>query len=1112
MDHAFRRALLVLLTIVTLVAVPVFAQRFDGGLRGTVVDQSGAVVAGARVTVTNEATGVSQSTETTTAGVYNFPNLLVGTYTLKVEAKGFAPYANKGVAVSSNQVVEANARLNIGGESTTVEVAAGAEAVETTTSQVSNTFTARQVVDIPTASSNLLNLAVLAPNTTTQGGGVLGQGGSVGGTRPRMNSFNVDGVDDNSQSVTGSLSTVVNDAVAEFSLITNQFSAEYGHSAAGQFNVITKSGTNNWHGSAAWDSQNRNFNALTNLQKQNTNDDGSVTKPRYDFNRLSGTIGGPVVKNKWFVFGALQYHTKGLGATSVPVTAPTSAGLAALNSLAANGAVKDILAQFPVAPTASDSEDVLGTPVELGKVNFSSPDFYNEWDWHVNSDLNLANHRIGVRYLYNRYRTPNLPSPALPQFGGVAPYDVRKGTISDVWSINDHLINDLRFNFTHMLQDYTVPSEFANFPNVTIDSLSNFVIGPEANSPQNGGQNTYQLINNMTWSHGRHTIKYGVEGRRIISPSYFLARERGDWYYKDLTNLVTDTVPIDQAIRGAGNGSFPGNANSFYWFAQDDIKVTSRLTLNLGLRYEWNGIPYGSTYQALNAVSDMPGFLTFWIPKSDKNNFAPRVGFAWDPTGSAKWSVRGGFGLAYDVMFTNLASLQLPPQLQSEQRPNITCGLAAAPSWCAGYDDDLYQAGGRTGAGFLQNGGLLSVNVPPANQEEARLMTAGVIVDDVAPRVATWSLGVQRELFGNSTLELRYLGTRSFNLPVQVQANAISAFDLGAQPLTTWFSEDAVPASVPLTTPTLEQFVAIENYKHPEFGGPVTAFQPWGRSNYHSFATDFTHRFNHGLYLRANYTFAKGYDDATNELYSSLVNPRRPEDGNHLMQDWGRSTLDIRHKLAISWVYDIPKLNSDNGFVKGVFNGWQIGGAYIAQSGQPVTAQSATDANGNGDPAGDRAILNPDGRGNTGSDIAPVFMMPDGRTSFTSPVDEDENNLYPTIGYYAVTPGARYITAGVGTVTNVARNTLPSPGLNNWDMSLFKNFKFSETKSLQFRAEFFNVFNHRQFSFANSGVSGLSNAAVDAAAYSRVYSSDFMNPYQLDGGSRNIQLGLKFTF
>lgn len=1143
MNYGFRKALLVL-TIVAVVVVPVLAQRFSGDLRGTVTDQSGAVVAGAKVTLTNEATGVSQTTESTSAGVYNFSNLLVGTYTLKIEAKGFAPFANKSIAVSSNQVVEANAKMSVGGESTTVEVAAGAEAVETTTSQVSNTFSAQQVINLPTASANLLNLAVLAPNTTTQGGGVLGQGGSVGGTRPRMNGFNVDGVDDNSQSVTGSLSTVVNDAVAEFNLITNQFSAEYGHSAGGQFNIITKSGTNEWHGSAGWDTQNRNFNALTNIQKQNENPDGSVTKPRYDFNRLSGTIGGPIMKNKWFIFGALQYHTKGLGATGVTVTAPTAEGLASLNGLAANQAVKDILAQFPMAASAScdptvpevlDKNDpnyktllakqcqfASHTVIPVGKTNFTSPDFYNEWDWHVNSDLNLTKHRIGVRYLYNRYRTPNLPSPALPQFAGVAPYDVRKGTISDSWTITDRFINDLRFNFTHMKQDYTVPSQFANFPNVTIDSLTNFVIGPEANSPQNGGQNTYQLLDNMTYSRGRHTVKWGIEGRRVISPSNFLPRARGDWYYSDLTNLVTDTVPIDQAIRGAGNGSFPGNATSLYGFIQDDVKVNSRLTLNLGLRYEWNGIPFGSTYQQLNEISNLANVYWFRVPRSDRNNFAPRVGFAWDPTGQGKWSIRGGFGVAYDVIFTNLASLQLPPQLQSEQRPDITCSLPGAPSWCAGYSDAVYQAGGRTGAGFLQNGGLLQVNTPPTTQADARTATGGIIVDDVAPRISTWSLGVQRELFGNSTLEVRYLGTMGVNLPAQVQTNAISPFDLGAKPLTTWFDQTDVPATVPVNTPTLEQFTSFGNRKYPEFGGPVTAFEPWAKSEYHSFATDFTHRFKRGLYLRANYTFAKGWDDATNELFSSLVNPRRPEDGNNLTSDWGRSTLDIRHKVAISWVYDLPKIKSDNAFVKGVFHGWQVGGAYLAQSGQPITAQSARDANGNGDSAGDRAILNSSGTGMTGSDIAPVYMVctpqvgggctPTGATSFTSPLDADDNPIYSTIGYYALTPGARFVRAGVGTRTNIARNTLASPGLNNWDMSLFRNVKFSEKKSLQFRAEFFNVFNHRQFSFANSGVSGLNSVATDAAAYSRVYLSDFMNPYQLDGGSRNIQLGLKFMF
>lgn len=1114
MQHPLRAFSLILI-ILCLAVSPLLAQRMDGSLTGTITDPSGAVVAGAKVTVTNEATGVANTTTTTTAGVYNFPNLLVGSYTLKVEMKGFMPLTRKGIAVASNQVTEASSKLSLGTEAQTVEVVAGAATVETTTSQISNAFTSKEVVDIPTAAASPLNLAVLAPNTTTQGGGVLGSGGSVGGTRPRMNNFAVDGVDDNDQSVTGPLSTVINDSVAEFNITTNQFSAEYGHSAGGQFNIITKSGTNNWHGDLHWYLRNRNLNALDNLQKQSY--DPATGKPRYDDNRQGATIGGPIIKNRVFIFGAFEHHKLVQGATGVLVQAPTAEGLATLNSLASDQAVKDILAQFPTAASSDGTSETVhnaaGTAftIPLGGINFLAPNYVEEYNWQANGDINFDKHTFHLRWLYNRYRQPNLPAPALPQFSGDLAYDVRKATINEVWMISNSIINDARFNFTYMAQNYTVPGNFANFPNVTMDSLSNFVIGPESNSPQSGGQNLYQLIDQMTWTKGKHTIKYGVEGRRYISPSNFLPRSRGDWYYANLDNLLTDTVPIDFAKRGAGDGSFPGNSWAVYWFVQDDFKVTPRLTLNLGLRYEWNGIPAGAKTQSLNAISNLPGVYDFRVPKSDTNNFAPRLGFAWDPTGNGKWSIRGGFGIAYDVNFSNLQLLQLPPQLQSEQDSNITCSLPGAPTWCAGYSPSVYAAGGQTGAGFLQNGGLLQVNVPPATAADARAATQGIIVDNVSPKIYTWSFGIQRELWKNTSLEARYLGTMSTLLPVQIQTNARSGFDNGALPLTTWFGASEVPATLPLNSPTLDQFSTLSTrpYEADGFLGSVSAFPAVGKGEYHSGSLDFVHRLQRGLYLRANYTYAKGWDNSTNELFSSLVNPRRPEDGNHLNRDWGRSTLDIRHKLAISWTYELPKANMGNAFLKKVFEGWQLNGAYIAQSGQPITALSNADSNGNQDTAGDRAIINPNGVGNTGTDVGAVYMNP---TTGATCITNCGAAFSSIVGYYALDPNAKFVRAQVGTLTNVGRNTLTSPGLNNWDFSVFKNTYITEQRYIQFRAEFFNLFNHRQYSFANSGVFGLNNAATDNASYSRVYQTGFLDEKLLNGGARAIQLSLKFIF
>src|SRR5215813_1481391 len=322
------------------------AQRLDGSLRVTVTDKTGAMVEDARVTVTNEATNVATTATSSSAGTYVFPNLLVGTYRVTVEKDGFKKFLSKGVTVESNQVTDSTAQLEIGDVSAVVEVAAGAELVKTSSSELGASFSDRVVNELPvnTLGGDVKEFAVYVPGTTTQQGGVLGSGGSIGGNRPRFNGFSIDGVDDNRLDVNGPTQPVIQESIAEFTLLTNQFSAEYGHSAGGIFNTVTKSGTNNWHGTGWAYNRNRNYDALDNQQK----DRG--LKDRFDYNRAGATVGGPIIHNKWFIFGAYEFQNEGLAASSPQVTLPTAEGLQMVQALAFDSAVVDILKQFPVAP------------------------------------------------------------------------------------------------------------------------------------------------------------------------------------------------------------------------------------------------------------------------------------------------------------------------------------------------------------------------------------------------------------------------------------------------------------------------------------------------------------------------------------------------------------------------------------------------------------------------------------------------------------------------------------------------------------------------------------------------------------------------------------------
>lgn len=1109
------------------------AQRLDGTLRVEVADSSGASILDAKVTATNESTNVSTTTTASSAGTYVFPNLLVGSYTITVEKEGFKKSVQKGVQVQSNQITESKLQLDIGEVASVVEVQAGADLVKTESSTLEATFSGRVVNELPVSSpgGDVKEYAVLVPGTTTQQGGVLGSGGSIGGTRPRFNGFSIDGVDDNRLDVNGPVQPVIQESVAEFTLLTNQFSAENGHSAGGQFNTITKSGTNDWHGASWWFNRNRNYNAADNLQKDRIASGAATEKDRFDYNRVGASAGGPILKNRLFVYGAYEFQNTGLASSSPSFDSPTADGLATLNTLANNQAIRDILAQFPVAPTQARLVPVtvngVTTDIPVGTIQSVAPNFANQHDFIVNADANVGQHQLRGRFLYDRFRAPDFnPSQPQAQFLGSNSSDARKIIFTDVWTINSRVINDFRTSYSRLNgPNLVVVSGFENFPNVEIDELGSN-LGPNGLAPQGYKQNVYQWVDNLTYIRGRHAFKFGAEVRKYISPTNVLPRARGEWDYASLSQFINDFVPTgaNGALRGAGSGNVASNYNAFFGFVQDDWKVTPRLTLNLGLRYEYTGVPRDENLQAINAISDDPNFgLFFRPPKPDINNFAPRVGFAWDPTGHAKWSVRGGFGIAYDVVPNNFAINSLPPQLQTEQNPTITCALSNPPQWCATFNPNT-PTNPTAGQGFLNFGGLLQVNVPPTTQAQARAGTQSLIPDHTSPKVLTWTLGVQHELFRDSSVEVRYVGTRGLSLPVQSRLNSASAFDPnfpggGISPLPTFINQSDVPAAIPTPASTLADF---ENFNGAPlsvdgFFGVVTTFPPSGQNTYHGASVDLIHRFAKGLFFRTNYTFSKNIDNSTNELFSSRVNPRRAQDGFDFADERGRSALDLNHKFVLSWIYEVPNLHTESGILKTLLHGWQWSGTYLAQTGQPVTPLSAVDSNFNGDAAGDRAILNPNGSGLTGSAVN--FICNDGPGGATSVLDDpglcaSSANI---VGYVAIDPTARFIQAGPGAQPNVGRNTVGTPGLNVWNMSVFKTTRLSERFTLQFRAETYNTFNHRNFSIGlptnNGAIDQVTNPNPLSAGYIFVTSGNlFLNNSQFNGGSRTMQLGLRLLF
>jgi hypothetical protein len=1125
-------AMAVVAALVLVLATPTFAQRTTGTLRGQVLDPAGATVAGAKVLATNRETGVSLEATTSSAGTYNFPSVLPGTYTVAVEVAGFKKFVQSGVPVLADQDNVANAKLELGTTSETVEVNASSVGVQTTSSNLTNEYDFKEESRLPNAGGTLngspLNLAILAPNVIAQPGGVTGIGGSVGGTRPRENNFVVDGVDDNNLGVTGNNSTVIPDAVGEFVLLTNQFSAEYGHSAGGQFILVTKTGTNTWHGSGEWYGQNKNFNAVDNLTKAAILSGTIPGQPDYDNNRFGGTLGGPIIKDKFFVFGGYEYTTLHGQGTPTALLAPTASGLTTLQSMAANSSVSSILANFPVAPAASSNITVNNTAIPIGNLTIISPVFQREHDVVFNTDYTRGKHQIGTRFIFNQEKFIFPVNSTQAVFNQDEPIRNRKIALTDAWTINSRVVNDLRLQYSYYSLALVNPCKVC--PNdVTIADLGDTTIGPSDNQSQK--QNTYQIVDNVSWSHGKHTFRFGGEYSHFIYPQFFLPRSNGDYWYNTTQAFINDQVPdnVGRTLRGAGTGSFLGTQSLFAFFAQDDFKLNPRLTLNLGLRYEYWTNPLGAETQTLNAISSVPGVITFGNPKTDKNNIGPRIGLAWDLRGDGKTAVRAGFGISYGWKFQNFASITLPPQLQSELNENSACtAVTPTPVWCT-----------NGGTGFLSNGGLPQAFLPPTTQADARALTTSFIDDTVMPKTLNWTLGVQHEVYRNAAVEVRYLATRGLELPVQFRRNFHSYFDAGGVPLPTFFKAQDIPATFTASTPTDTAFNNFNPNIYSQFGfsGNVTSDPPFGSSVYHALSINFKQRARYGFTFNANYTWSHTQDNSTNEFFTSLLNPRRAQDTTRLSQDWSSSDLDVRQHFALSVLYDVPKTKAENRFLKGLLNGYEIGSVYLAQTGQPVTLQSGIDSNGNGDSAGDRASLNPFATGRAGSDVFPVCAATTGTTSGvavgntyvgsvgllsnsnpTNACNANSANALgfdPAIGYTPVNPNAKFIVTGPGARSNLGRNSWTTPGFGVLNLSVGKRTFFGEARYLEVRADAFNVFNHPSFSLSNGNV--FSNAGVTVATttpgYVLPFDPNFLNaPALFSGGFRQITLVAKFVF
>ncbi|MGH9939014.1 MAG: carboxypeptidase regulatory-like domain-containing protein, partial [Blastocatellia bacterium] len=727
------------------------AQTTTGKVRGIVQDPTGAIVAGAKVTVTSKSTNVSQATQSTGQGEYQFNDLLPGDYRLTVEAASFKTLNLTNVRVELNQTTDLPTQLQIGQTSESVEISAGGvELVDTATATLSKGFNERQAVDLAQTGfggafgGGVNNLALIAPNVVSSGGVGVGTGGAVGGQRPRNNNFVVDGVDNNDKSVTGPQLYVSPETVSEFSLLSNHFSAEFGRTNGGQFITVTRSGTNEIHGAGYGFFQNRFLNALDNSQKVA----GAIRErapgkeddflPRSDFGRFGGNAGGPILKNRLFYFGSFERIQTGNAASPGGLTAPTQAGLSAIRALPGVSSTNlGILTQHvPVAP-ANDAGTVRMCAVvpagglcpnnnyvniPIGRINFAAPNYTVNKNWVANIDFaQSARTQHRGRFIYNDFAAIDIGAN-LSQFYVLIPIENRLFSYTLLHTFSTKVTNETRLAYRRSTDNRTVPKSISfpgldAFPNIGLRDLA-VDIGPNPNYPQFDTENNYQLVNNTTWLLGAHSLKFGVDFRNIISPQLFTQRERGDYQYNQTDFFLRDLSPDFLGERTVGAARYYGNQKLFFPFIQDDWRVRPNLTLNLGLNYSYQSIPRGAKKQSLNAIASAPGLIEFREPKAQKANFAPKLGVAWSPNfgsglfgrvfgASGQSSIRAGFSLGYDYIFDNLYVLAAPPQANQT------------------VDTDVNAFTPR----FLANGGISNNPVAITNPAAARAATSAFIPD-----------------------------------------------------------------------------------------------------------------------------------------------------------------------------------------------------------------------------------------------------------------------------------------------------------------------------------------------------------------------------------------------
>ncbi len=1053
----------------------------NGDIEGFVTDGSGAFVPGVSVSIISLETGAQRNLLTDDRGHFLATLLPIGEYEVRAELAGFKPVLNR-LLVKSAEQTRLNLTLEVGNSTQEVAVIdTTVQLVNTTDAQLQDSIDERRINALPIRTQDPLVLATLSPGIipVTPGNPFLNTGSfNSNGGRGRGNNITIDNIVSTDVVTTGGagLETLSTDAIQEFKLITNNFNAEFGRNANAQVQILTKSGSNDFHGTIYDFLMNDKLNARDWFD---TTGKASIIRR----NQYGATAGGPIMRDRLFFFGHYEgVQKRGAGGTRI-ATVPSPAQLSSVTDPTSQAILS--AARLP----AATSIDATGT----GSVAQSAPDSEKSYDWSTRLDsiFNGGADMVTGRYSFQDKESadPGTIFLLTNLAGWGATSTTRPQNLHLGWThvVGPHVVNEARVAYGRV-NPYFIPQTDSKLPRIQISGMANF--GVYEGMPQGRVQNTFQYSDTLSWVHGRHSLKAGGDFHRIQANSVLDGFVRGGFVFASWDEFAAGRpLSFQQRFGSTVRGNRVSNV---FTFMQDDFKVTPDFTLNLGFRMEVAGgvSEVNDILSNLDRLKSGPiggapagPFGSFVIGGNtyDANyNYQPRFGFAWNPN-RGNWIVRGGYGIANDFIFlnpiTNMRSQ--PPFIQ-----RVDLAGAASFSGANSYAN-LY-----AGTGVIQAQGRAAVGV--FNSTQTNFSSISPVDSELkSPQVQQWSLTIERQITSNLAAKVSYVGTAGRYLLRSRQINTIrqelvhpatSAADEVAR-----LSEFQAVFAGATGTPT-----GSSNRIDPRFNS-ISLAESSASSTYHGMAAELNKRFSRSWQVQASYTWSKSIDDVS-DFGGVLVNDsylsQNPFD---LRNSRGLSQFDIPHRLVVNHMLEPQIFSRLTGVSGKVLHGWSFNGIFQAQSGFPTnifagTRLGITDAALSGNSAANQVRAGVVGDLSSlvfapaGSPAAALIPTPAARGVNSTAAQRNSNSS----GYALVQPL-------IGQYGTLGRNVLHLNGLTQFDWVVMKNTAVRENVKVQFRADFFNIFNNTSF-----------------AGFQNVLSSPAFGTYQAtDTRPREIQLGLK---